>query len=382
MTDKHLEAYIKRLEELKSEGRLRRIPPHRTAKQLIDLCSNDYMGLAKNCKDERQTFAGMLDNIQMTSSASRLLSSEQDEFSKLEQYLEEHYNNSAVLFNSGYHANVGLTTALNLPGTLWLIDKLIHASVIDGLRMANAEFKRWRHNDIEHLRKILHLQEGKYERIIVVCESVYSMDGDIAPLREISELKNEFPDIMLYVDEAHAIGAFGPSGLGLCKQYGITDKIDIIVGTLGKACASSGAFCVTTPMLKEFIINSARSLIFSTALAPANARWSLLMLEKLRKMNKEREHLARIAEKFRKGIEMLTGEENPSRSAIVPLITGNAAKAVSISQELEKEGILALPIRRPTVPPGGERIRFSLNASLTESDIELILNKISRVYQR
>lgn len=368
------------LQGLKNEGRLRRIPPHRAGSGLTDLSSNDYMGLARRSAEWRDEFRARFGDVAMTASASRLLAADQDVFNQLEGYLAQAYGRPALMFNSGYHANVGLVTALNIPGTLWVTDKLIHASAIDGLRMSGAEFKRWKHNDTTHLRRILENEHDRHDRLIVLCESVYSMDGDIAPLSEIVAIKQEFPKMMLYVDEAHAIGVFGEHGLGVAEELGLTEDIDILVGTLGKACGSVGAFAVTTPMIIEFLVNNARSLIFSTAIAPVNAAWSLLMLEKLRDMNPLREHLKRIATQFRKGIEEITGEPNPSRSAIVPLVTHEAARAVTMSQALEREGILALPIRRPTVPPGGERIRFSLNASLTERDIINILDIIKKIH--
>lgn len=367
------------LDRLRHEGRLRRIPPHRDVSEVVDLCSNDYMGMARRAGEWRREFADRFPDVAMSASASRLLASDQNVFNLLEARLEKEYGRPALLFNSGYHANVGTVSALDVPGTLWLADKLVHASVIDGLRLAGAEFKRWRHNDVAHLRRILEQNAGRFDRMIVVCESVYSMDGDMAPLRELARLKKEFPAMMLYVDEAHAVGAFGPHGLGLCMEMGIVDSVDILVGTLGKACASVGAFVSATPLLRDYLVNSARSLIFSTAIAPANAAWSLLMLEKLADMDAERKHLMEISERFRRGVERLTGEANPSRSAIVPLVTGDAAKAVSISKALEERGILALPIRRPTVPPGGERIRFSLNAGLSAENIDRILDILSGI---
>ena len=171
-----------------------------------------------------------------------------------------------------------------------------------------------------------------------------------------------------------------PRGLGVAVETRTDLKADIIVGTLGKACASEGAFVICSGILKDYLINSARSLIFSTAIAPANAAWSLFMLKKLADMECERRYLEEISETFRKGIERITGRSNPSRSSIVPLVTGDAETATKLSLALEKAGILALPIRRPTVPPGGERIRFSLNAILSVGKIHEILEIIEEAY--
>lgn len=377
-----MSGYYEILEKFREEGRLRKIPPHRSHQNLYDLCSNDYMGLAKDAVQSRhmKQLLSRWPDISMTSSASRLLATNQEVFSELEEALAKAYRRPALLYNSGYHANIGLVSALNIPGTLWLTDKLIHASVIDGIRMSSADCKRWQHNDISHLRKIIETEYDKYDSIIVVCESIYSMDGDAAPLSKLVELKQDFDNVLLYVDEAHAFGACGPEGLGIASELGITDCIDILVGTLGKACASVGAFVITSPEIREYLVNCSRSLIFSTAIAPANAAWSILMFEQLRKMDTERAHLKEISLRFKNGIEEITGQTNPSVSAVVPLITGNSERAIAISKILEMNGVLALPIRRPTVPPGGERIRFSLHAGLSMTDIDKILQTIGKAF--
>lgn len=374
--------YTDILDKYASDDRLRHIPAHRNDSDLIDLTSNDYMGLASMAGEWLDEFMCRFPRVPMTASASRLLAGNQQIFAELEKWLTYEYGKPALLFNSGYHANVGIVSALNIPGTLWAADKLIHASVIDGLRLAGAESLRWRHNDTAHLSAILKRNHDRYDRIIVVCESVYSMDGDIAPLLEIAALKREFPKMMLYVDEAHALGVFGPRGRGICAALDMLHSVDILVGTLGKACASSGAFVIADDEFRDWLVNSSRSLIFSTALPPACAAWSLLMLEKLAVMHNEREHLAKISSRFRCGLEQITGQPNPSQSPIVPMLTGDAAKAVALSKRLESKGILALPIRRPTVPPGGERIRFSLHAGLSTEDIDRILNIIRAIYHQ
>ncbi|MBD5348324.1 MAG: 8-amino-7-oxononanoate synthase [Bacteroides sp.] len=364
------------LYSLETENRLRSIPRHRKGAPLVDLTSNDYMGLARRADEWKDEFRQRFPDVGMTSSASRLLASDQEIYNRLEGYLEDLYRKPALLFNSGYHANVGIISALNIPGTLFITDKLIHASAIDGIRLGKAEFRRFAHNDISHLEKIIEKEHRNHERLIVICESVYSMDGDVAPLAEMAALKKLYPNVMLYVDEAHAVGAIGSKGAGVASQLGLVNDIDIIVGTFGKACASQGAFAVTSQELKSYLINTARSFIFSTALPPANVAWTLFMLEKLALMDKEREHLKQISEMFRSGLEDITGNPINSASAIIPLLTGDARRAMALSASLEESGILALPIRRPTVPPGGERIRFSLTAALSEEIINNVLENI------
>lgn len=359
-------------EGYRSEGRFRTLPPDRSGKEVIDLASNDYMGLGAKSESFLEEFHDLYGYPSMTSSASRLLSLRQKDYERLEERLGRMYGRETLLFNSGYHANVGIVSALNIPGTLFLADKLVHASMIDGLTMRRADYERWRHNDTAHLRRLIEKNLKDYDRIVVMAEAVYSMDGDMAPLQEFSDIKLEYPEVMLYIDEAHSFGVFGPEGRGLCVAEGVEEEVDIIMGTLGKACASSGAFAAVSADMKDYLINSARSFIFSTAIPPACAAWSDFMISKLEKMDAERQRLADMSARFRGFVERITGKENPSRSQIVPLVVGDARRAVELSRKLESKGILALPIRKPTVPEGTERLRFSLSAALTDEELNLV----------
>lgn len=371
-----MKSYEDICEGYRTEGRFRSLPPDRSGTGVIDLASNDYMGLGADSESFLEEFHDLYGHPSMTSSASRLLSRHQEEYGRLEERLGRMYVRKALLFNSGYHANVGIVSALNIPGTLFLADKLVHASMIDGLTMRRADFDRWRHNDTGHLRRLIEKNLKDYDRIVVMAEAVYSMDGDMAPLRELSDIRLEYPKVMLYIDEAHSFGVFGPKGRGLCMAEGIEEETDIIMGTFGKACASSGAFAAVSQDMKDYLVNSARSFIFSTAIPPACAAWSDFMISKLEKMDDERRRIAGISSRFRGFVEKITGKDNPSRSQIVPLLTGDARSAVELSRKLESEGILALPIRKPTVPEGTERLRFSLNAALTDDQIETIENAL------
>lgn len=376
---KHLEGYSAVLQEYASEHRLRSLPTDRTDSPTIDLVSNDYLGLGKRWQEFMPEFEATQGEASFSASASRLLARRQDYHAQLETLLGALYGKESLLFNSGYHANVGTIQALNIPGTLFLCDKLIHASMIDGLAASSATFKRWRHNDVASLRKLIE-RNPEAERLVVMVESIYSMDGDFAPLTELVELKREYPQIILYVDEAHAFGTRGNQGLGVTEELEIIPEVDIIVGTLGKAAASSGAFVVCDSLLKQILINRARSFIFSTAMPPANQLWSSIMIRTILSMTEERKNLEAISQQFRRGLEEIqpgsTGTERTSH--IIPLLTGNAERAAEIATRLRAEGIDALPIRRPTVPPGGERIRFSLSADLSTSDIDHILNHIRK----
>ncbi|MEZ3550180.1 MAG: aminotransferase class I/II-fold pyridoxal phosphate-dependent enzyme [Muribaculaceae bacterium] len=359
------------LQTLKSENRLRTIPEE-PATDMLDLSSNDYLSLGASFREFTKEFTDRFPDAAFSSSASRLLSTRQNYHLRLEDMLQRLYGRPALLFNSGYHANVGCIGALSLPSTLFVCDKLIHASVIDGLRINGAEFKRFPHNDATKLENIVEKESEKYERIVVVAESIYSMDGDEAPIDKLVELKRRFSNVILYVDEAHAFGVRGEKGLGVAEEIGLTEDIDIIVGTFGKAAASAGAFAVASPEMKSLLINLSRPFIFSTALPPANIAWTILMLEKILDMGDARKHLAEISRTFTERINKIAREESPSTSQIIPFMTGDAAKALKIASRLRESGIIALPIRRPTVPPGGERIRFSLGAGMETTQFERV----------
>lgn len=369
MTD-FLEAYkgiADSLDALKQESRFRQIPSDGSG-ELIDLCSNDYLGLGARSEEFREEFIARFPDAAFSSSASRLLSRRQKYHEMLEQYLCSLYGSEALLFNSGYHANVGCIAALASSKTLFICDKAIHASVIDGLKMGGCQFRRFPHNDVQALERNLSAHAAGFERVVVVVESIYSMDGDTAPLREIVRLKGKYPNMLLYVDEAHAVGVRGERGLGFAEESGLLDSVDILIGTMGKALASSGAFVISTRLMKQFMINSARPFIFSTALPPVNMAWSLLMLEKSVTMTDERTRLARLSDDFKNLFPAGTVPESVS-TQIVPFIAGDASLALEMAARLRNNGYDALAIRRPTVAPGTERIRFSLNALLSIKEL-------------
>ncbi len=352
-----------------SEGTLRHIPDETPG--LIDFTSNDYLGLAREYAECGTPGAAM------TSSASRLLAPVQKEYAALENELSDLYGRPALLFNSGYHANTGIIPALSIGNTLFVADKLCHASMIDGLILTRGNFLRFPHNDFSALERIIAKNIDSYDRIVILTESVFSMDGDIAPLKEIAELRDKYEGrIVTYVDEAHGVGVFGNYGLGVSEELNLISRTDVIVGTFGKALASYGAFAITSSTLREWLLNSARSFIFSTAVPPAVAAHSLSMLKIACRSREKREHLHNIAAQLRDGVSRLGSTPTISKSQIVPWLTGDALKAVMFAEELKQRGIAALPIRRPTVPPGTERIRFSLSASHTSDEVELLLNHL------
>lgn len=372
------ESYRNILSHLQKENRLRSIPlPDPDAFKRLDLVSNDYLGLAQEADKYKAEFFQRFPDADFSSSASRLLSRKNDYHLQLEMLLEKLYRRPALLFNSGYHANVGIIQALAIPGTLFIADKLVHASAIDGLRLCGADYKRFAHNDLKKLSRLIKQNYEEYSRIIVVVESIYSMDGDIAPLKKLVELKKKYPKLLIYVDEAHAFGVRGDRGLGLCEELGIINKVDFIIGTLGKAAASAGAFVISSQLMKDYLLNCARSFIFSTAISPAQAAWSILMIEKIVGMSARRLHLKRLSSTFVKLLSDKANIESPSESQIVPVIIGDAGEALLFSRYLKEQGFDALAIRRPTVAAGSERIRFSLNALLEKDDIARLVSAIA-----
>ena len=372
MTEEFFTTYLQQIEQ---QGNLREIPAE-PAEGLIDLSSNDYMGIATN-RHLFEEFYSQCDrnDIYMSSSASRLLSQKQKDYDALECLLKDLYKKEILLFNSGYHANTGTISAIAAGNTLIVADKLVHASIIDGITLSRRDFLRFRHNDITHLRTILSKKASEYDRIIVVAESIYSMDGDICDLNSLVALKEEYPNVILYVDEAHGFGVRGKYGLGIAEESGLISQIDIIIGTFGKAAASTGAFTATSATLKKFLTNKARSFIFSTALPPVSCLWTKFVVEKLTGMDKERKQLLDTSEYLNEKFSAYNGNIR-SHSQIVPLITGSSNKAVALSKELLKRGYIALPIRKPTVPEGTERIRFSLNVNFNRTQAEKLYAEV------
>lgn len=369
--------YSNALEKFSEEHRLRFIPEI-SPEGTVDMLSNDYLGLGANSAEYIDEFHGRFPDALMSSSASRLLSRKNKYHNQLENYLGQLYGRSALLFNSGYHANVGMLQALAVPGTLFLADKLCHASELDGILLSGADYKRYPHNSIQRLKRVLKKEYDAYDRIVIVTESVFSMDGDIVRLKELVDLKKKFPKIILYLDEAHSFGVMGNRGLGLAEELGLIEKVDIIVGTLGKAAASQGAFAITSETLKKYFINTARTFIFSTALPPAQAAWSLLMVEKITEMHEKRLHLHKLSAKFVKDLNRKLNIESPSKSHIVPIMIGDATEAMLMADFLTSHGYDCLAIRKPTVPKGSERLRISLNANLSKENVEGFIETLGK----
>ena len=382
-----IEQMQQELQELKEKSNLRKLPAitHEGRNVIVDgqrmlnLSSNDYLGLA-NDRKLRQEFRETLttETFLPTSSSSRLLTGNFSIYDRLEQQLADSFGTEAALtFNSGYHANTGILPAVSNTHTLILADKLVHASLIDGIRLSAAKCIRYRHNEYNQLERLLQVNHSEYERIIVVTESIFSMDGDEADLRELVRLKKQYPNVLLYVDEAHAFGVRGQRGLGCAEEQDCINDIDFLVGTFGKALASAGAYSVCRKVIREYLINKMRTFIFTTALPPVTVQWTSFMLERLAGFRQRRETLRFLSNQLREALKN-KGYDCPSTSHIVPLITGESCVAIRKAEELQRKGFYALPVRPPTVPEGTSRIRFSLTAEIRESEMEKLINEISK----
>lgn len=370
-----------RLDALRRDNRLRTLPDigERSGKYIyvagesrLNLSSNDYLGLGED-RFLRDAYSEVCreGGYAMTSSSSRLLTGNHHWYEQLERELERLYGREAALvFNSGYHANVGILPALAGRGDLILSDRLNHASIIDGTGISGAAHLRYRHNDTSHIEELLAGAHGRYRHVFIVTESVFSMDGDLADLRKLVDLKKRYGAVLI-VDEAHGAGVFGQRGLGLCEATGTVSGIDIIIGTFGKAFASTGAYAVMDAVLRDYLVNTMRPFIFTTALPPAILAWSLMTLRKQTDMQGERIHLQRIAAMLR-GRLADAGFEVPGESHIVPVITGSNESALNLAEKLRCAGVLGMAVRPPTVPENRARIRFSLRANLQWDDVEYI----------
>ena len=374
-----MDAFKQQLEQLSAKNQYRSIPDlvhqgryiTRENLKMLNMSSNDYLGLASN-ENLRQSFLQQYgDNFpSFTSSSSRLLTGNFPVYTDLEQLIAQRFQRESVLlFNSGYHANLGILPALTTTKSLILADKLVHASMIDGIRLSQCEFFRYRHNDYEHLKNLLEKNAGKFDRTFIVTESVFSMDGDVVDLNYLVQLKKQFPNTYLYVDEAHAIGVYGKNGLGIAERANVIADIDLLVGTFGKALASMGAYVVCDKILKECLINQMRPLIFSTALPPFNVAWTHFIFERLPQLSKERTHLEQLSAFLRQEVEHRT-QIMPSQTCIVPYILGENEATLAKAKALQEQGYYCLPIRPPTVPKGTSRRRLSLTADMTMDEVK------------
>ena len=368
------------IEQLKQQGQYRQLRDNSHLAQgltevggarMVNFSSNDYLGLATDAGLAlafEAYWQGRGIGNRYGGCSSRLLAGNSPLYGAVERQLELMYRRPALFFNSGYHANMGILPALAQKGDLVLSDKLVHASLIDGIRLCGADHVRFRHLDYEQLERLLKQKRANYRHVFIVTESVFSMDGDLADLAKLVELKHAF-DAFLYVDEAHSVGVRGLHGLGLAEEAGLLPHVDLLVGTMGKAWASVGAYVVCEGVLRQLLVNKCRTLIFTTALPPVNLAWTLFVLERFHTFAPRRTHLQSLSSHC---LNLLARTALPahSQSHILPVAVGDSRVTVLLSEYLQRHGFLVMPIRPPTVPQGTSRLRLSLTANLETGQLE------------
>lgn len=363
------------LNKLEVYGQIRKIPSIQSktdGKVLIDgveyinFASNDYLGIST----KKQLIDEFLSNNNslMSSASARLLTGTSSEYKDLEKTVAELFKkDSCLIFNTGYQCNLGVISTLCSKGDAVFSDKLNHASIIDGMRLAEGDFIRYKHLNYDHLEKVLQEKRANYNRAIIVSESVFSMDGDTADIDKLIELKNKY-NCLLMVDEAHAFCACGKGLTGLSEGK----DVDIITATFGKAVGSFGAFCVSNSDIINYLINKARSFIFSTSIPPINIAWTnWLLTEKINYLTEQKLKLENIT----KEVHSLF-DNTVSKSQIIPIIIGSNKRTLDIAEKLRSEGYYIPAIRPPTVPEGTSRLRISLTADSRIEDIENVLKII------
>jgi 8-amino-7-oxononanoate synthase len=335
-------------------------------KPVLLLCSNNYLGLADHPR-VREAAADAAMRWGVGAGASRLVSGTMTVHRRLEERLAAFEGSeAALLFGSGYLANVGVLSALAGAGSVVLSDELNHASIIDGCRLARAETFVYRHGDVEHLAWGLRNAEGR--RALIVTDSVFSMDGDVAPLAQIVELARR-RRVRVVVDEAHATGCLGPGGRGAVHEAGVEGEVDVVIGTLGKALGSYGAYAACDHAVAALLLNTARSFIFSTAPAPPAAAGALAALELLENQPHRVARLQSNAAALREELQREGFDVSGSTTQIVPIVVGDAHLAMRMCELAIDGGVFAQAIRPPTVPEGTSRLRLAVMASHTREEL-------------
>ena len=367
------------LEKLRVNKQLRQIPNIESKSdgkivvdgvEYINFASNDYLGISTKENLKNDFLKNIGEKTLMSSASARLLTGSSPEYTALEKTVAEITGKEAVLiFNTGYQANLGVVSAIIGKDDVVFSDKLNHASIIDGMQLSRGDFFRYKHLDYDNLEKLLIEKRDKYKRALIISESVFSMDGDIADVGKLIELKNKY-NCLLMIDEAHAFCAYGGELAGICKNK----DVDIITATFGKAVGSFGAFCASNSEIISYLINKARSFIFSTSIPPINIAWSnWLLTEKRDYIETQKQKLEHLTKAVHASLK-LRGITTPSYSHIIPIVIGSNENTIKVSEKLRSCGYYIPAIRPPTVPEGSSRLRISLTADCKLDEFEKILN--------
>jgi len=345
-------------------------------RSLVNLCSNDYLGLASDAR-LRRAAAEAAEQEGAGAGAARLVAGDLPVHGRLERRLAElKGREAALLFSSGYHANAGVVGALVGRGDAIFSDEWNHASIVDGCMLSRAEVQRYWHGDVGELGELLARSTAR--RKLVVTDAIFGMDGDAAPLADIVELC-ERHGAMLYLDEAHSTGVLGRTGAGLAEATGLADRVDVLMGTLGKALGSFGAFVAGSRPLADWLTSRCRTFIFTTALPPAACGAALAALDVLRAEPERRSRLERLGVRMKDGLEWLGFPMGKVVAPIFPAILGEEAKALAAARGLRERGYFVRAIRPPTVPRGTSRLRVSITAGHTVEQVDGFLSALREV---
>jgi glycine C-acetyltransferase/8-amino-7-oxononanoate synthase len=376
-----IQARLDEIDELGLTRRMRLVSGPQGPRVVLDgkpvllLCSNNYLGLADHPR-VREAAADAAMRWGVGAGASRLVSGTMTIHRRLEDALSAFKDREAtVLYGSGYLANIGVVSALAGRNEVVFSDELNHASIIDGCRLARAETVVYRHNDVEHLAWCM--QQAGSRASVVVTDSVFSMDGDVAPLTEIVDLAQRY-GVRTVVDEAHGTGCVGPGGRGAVADAGLDQEVDVVIGTLGKALGAYGAFAACDAEMARFLTNTSRPLIFSTAPPPPAIAGALAALELLIEQPRMVEKLQANADVMRTELAAEGFEVAGSTTQIVPLIVGDAGLAMRVCEAAIERGVFAQAIRPPTVPDGTSRLRLALMASHTKAELREAARALGR----
>ncbi len=346
-------------------------------KEYIDFSSNDYLGLSGHPELIKEAKSA-IDRFGTGACASRLMSGDFQIHHRLEEEISQFKNKEAALvFNSGYQANIGIIRSLYTKGDCIFSDRLNHASIVDGILLSGAHFFRFQHNDIKHLETLLQKQRGRFNNALIITETIFSMDGDRPPLKDLVKLKKKY-NCSIMVDEAHATGIFGKNGSGIVQQEGLEKEVDLIMGTFSKALGGFGAYVAASKKIIEYLINTSRSFIYSTALPPAVIACNLASIKLIKNEPFRRVKLLEAAQYFRDCLKA-RGFKVKGDSQIVPLIIGDNIKAIEFAKRLQEKGYWVLPVRTPAVPLGEARLRFSLSFYHNREILESFINDISSI---
>jgi 8-amino-7-oxononanoate synthase len=363
----------KALAEREQKGMLRKLT---SSFPCIDFCSNDYLGFSKlGLLKNKLEISNLKSELSFGSGGSRLISGNSKFIEEAEKEIALfHHSESALIFNSGYDANLGLFSSVPQKEDLVLFDELIHASIYDGIKLGYAKHYKFKHNDIESLNDLIQRHQNNFKSIYVAVESVYSMDGDVAPLLEIIDLIKGLENVFLIVDEAHAIGVFGEHGRGLCNELGVEKECFARVYTYGKAMGCHGAAIAGSDVLRNYLINFSRSFIYTTAL-PNHSVEAIVHAYQLLVETKQSESLQTNIEYFNSKAFEIKNLIN-SKSAIHSLVIGSNEGVDKLENQLALNNIYSKAIKSPTVKEGTERIRFCLHAFNTKHEIDLLIEQL------